>query len=263
MAHIYKLNFSDGSFYIGQTTNLKARIANHESSRGKGSPLLEQAFKAKEYLGYEVIAEVSEKELDQAELELISTLNPPLNTLPGGKALRGLNHPRTKYSKEQIMEVINLFLNSDATYQQIADVTEVHSSTVHDILKQRSHDWATSNIDPKLMQAAKDRRAKTTTVYDKNNNCYEVELISEFEKEHNIPNGTILRLKKGSKNSEGWSLEPHKLYELTSPEELTITLTQPLAKELLEDMGLSRFQVSNLIKKSRASGGWKVKCHPH
>jgi len=60
MAYIYKLIFDNGDFYIGQTSNIEVRITNHRSSKGKGSPKLQKAFKTSKYLGYEILEECDE-----------------------------------------------------------------------------------------------------------------------------------------------------------------------------------------------------------
>lgn len=258
MAHIYQLNFKDGSFYIGQTANLYTRIVNHISSKGKGSPKLQKAFAESEYIGYEVLAECSEEELNEAETRLIAELNPPLNTLPGGEGLRGLNHPRSIYSKEQVEEVVRLFVGTNISYIQISDITEVANSTVHDIVKQRSHAWATEHIDPKLLQSARDRRKINFIVYDKHNNKYEVTQLNLFEQEHNLVPGTIARVAKSTKstNRDGWSLTKHKVLAITDDFGESFTMTYPEAKEFLDETDLSRYQKDRILNQQKPSGGW-------
>ena len=256
MAYIYKLIFDNGDFYIGQTSNIEVRITNHRSSKGKGSPKLQKAFKTSKYLGYEILEECDEELLNTKEAAYIKELNPPLNTLPGGDSLRGLNHPRAKYSKKQIEEVVTLYLETDIQASQIADLTEVAYGTVMDIVKMRSHSWATAGKEAQLKQARDRRNPTATTVYDKYNNVYEVKQRLEFEKEHNLSDGTISRLEH-SDNLDGWSLEKHPVLRLKNHED-EIVLTKPLAREFLQELGLSKYQISQLIQKNKASAGWKV-----
>lgn len=255
MGHIYKLNFEDGSFYIGQTTNLDVRIINHVSSKGKGSPKLQKAFSNSKYLGYDVLLECPTEQLDTEETRLIEELKPPLNTLPGGEGLRGLNHPRSIYSKEQIEEVVRLFICTNISYTQITDITEVSNSTVHDIVKKRSHTWATEHIDPKLLEDAKNRRKINLIVYDKYNNEYEVTQQNLFEQEHNLTPGTIGRLTKSS-NREGWSLTKHKVLAITDDFGESFTMTYPEAKEFLDETDLSKYQKDRILNKQKPSAGW-------
>ena len=43
--------------------------------------------------------------IDEKERLYIKSLSPPLNTLPGGEGMSGFNHPRSKYTKEQLLAV--------------------------------------------------------------------------------------------------------------------------------------------------------------
>lgn len=262
MGTIYKLEFANGDFYIGQTANpVDERIYYHKHNKGKGCPKLQKAFETSEFLGYKVLAELPPEELDDAEIKFISELNPPLNTLPGGKVLRGLNHPKVKYLEWQINEVVRLFIETDAKYSDITNITGVQSSTVHDILKRRSHAWATDNIDPKVMQAAADRRARPDSVvlYDIDNNRFEADTLKELAEAMHISYQTVRNAIIGVKSRLGLSKEPHKLVELTDPEGEAFVLTYPRAEEFLYSFDLSRFSVEQLLIKGRKSKGWAAK----
>lgn len=255
MAYIYKLNFDNGDFYIGQTSNLEVRLTNHLSSKGKGSPKLQKAFADSKYIGHEVLAECSEDELNELEQKFIAKLCPPLNTLPGGESLRGLNHPRAKYTKEQIEEVISLYLDPKVQPIHIETLTGVAYGTVMDVVKMRSHSWASQGKE-ELLRQAREVRAKAITVYDKYNYEYTVTCNTEFEEEHGLSSGTLSRLQT-SNNRDGWSLTKHDVYILSN-EDGEVRLPKPLAKEFLQDMGLSKYQISQLLEKKKTSGGWKV-----
>lgn len=255
MAYIYKLNFDNGDFYIGQTSNLEVRLTNHLSSRGKGSPKLQKAFSSSKYLGHEVLAECNENELNELEQKFIAELNPPLNTLPGGDSLRGLNHPRAKYTKEQIEEVISLYLDPKVQPIHIEELTGVAYGTVMDIVKMRSHTWASQGKEAALKKA-REARNQNTIVYDKYNNEYIVNNYTHFEQKHGLTNGTISRLQNMA-NRDGWSLIKHPVYTLSN-EDGEVTLPKPLAKEFLQTTSLSKYQISQLLEKKKASGGWKV-----
>lgn len=262
MGTIYKLNFENGDFYIGQTANpIDGRLYHHLHTKGKGSPKLEKAFATSKYVGYEVLAEVPPEELDDAEIKFISELNPPLNTLPGGKVLRGLNHPKAKYLEWQINEVVRLFIETDAKYSDITNITGVQSSTVHDILKRRSHTWATDSIDPKIMQAAADRRARpeSFTLYDIDNNRFDAKSLKELAEAMHTDYQSVRNAVIGVKSRAGLSKEPHKLVELTDPEGEAFVLTYPRAEEFLYSFDLSRFSVEQLLIKGRKSKGWAAK----
>lgn len=262
MGTIYKLEFANGDFYIGQTANpVDERIYYHKYTKGKGCPKLQKAFETSEFLGYTVLAELPPEELDDAEINFISELNPPLNTLPGGKTLRGLNHPKAKYLEWQINEVVRLFIETDARYCDIVNITGVQTHSVHDILKRRSHAWATDSIDPKVMQAAADRRARPDSLilYDIDNNRFEAESTIKLAEVMGVTYSRAICAINGIKSRTGLSKEPHKLVELTDPEGEAFVLTYPRAEEFLYSFDLSRFSVEQLLIKGRKSKGWAAK----
>ena len=263
MGTIYKLNFENGDFYIGQTANeVNTRIYHHLHTKGKGSPKLEKAFETSKYIGYEVLAELPTEELDAAEIKFISEMRPPLNTLPGGKVLRGLNHPRSKYEEWQIKEVIRLFIDTDATYTDISNITGVHNATVHDILKRRSHTWATDTTDPKAMQDAENRRAKPDCykMYDADNKEYTASSLKALAEVSGFTYSQVVQAFKGVESRIGLSLTPHDLIELRDPEGEAFVLTRPRAKEFLATFDeLTTFCIKQLLEKQRPSKGWAAK----
>ena len=263
MGTIYKLNFENGDFYIGQTANeVNTRIYHHLHTKGKGSPKLEKAFETSKYTGYEVLAELPTEELDAAEIKFISEMSPPLNTLPGGRTLRGLNHPRIRYEEWQIREVVRLFIETECKYTDITNITGVAIHSVHDILKGRCHAWATDTTDPKAMQDAENRRAKPDCykVYDADNKEYIANSMKELAIVAGYTYSQITQVFKGAKSNLGLSLTPHDLIELRDPEGEAFVLTRPRAKEFLATFDeLSRYCIEQLLDKQRPSKGWAAK----
>ncbi len=261
MGHIYKLKFESGDFYIGQTSNLEVRIYNHLLNKGKGSPKLQKAFANDKYAGYEVLAEVEDSELNSTEMKLITELNPALNTLPGGEGLRGLNHPKSKYTKEQLLESCRLYIETDLVVEDISAITDVQKATIFDMVNRRSHDWIQEYYSPEILdQAVQNRKPKGGVVYDINNNKYTITTTySDFEKEHGLFPGAIsgvIRLNKA--RTDGWSATPHKVYKVCSPDGDEAELTEPLARVLFKESGLSQYQIARLLK-NKDSAGWKCK----
>ncbi len=252
MATIYKLGFGSGDTYIGQTVrDPKLRLQEHVRTQGKGSPKLELAWQTQEFLGMEVLETTTLDEVDVREVYWIEKLEPSLNTLPGGKAMRGLNHPKIKYSEEQLRSVVELFKTNKYSIQEVSELTQVGYNTVHDILKGRKHTWLTNNENVVK---------KLYTFYDKYNRPHSAYVFRDIELANNVPSGTLSRVYRGQKNHSGWSLELHKVYELTTPEGLVFEqLTRPEAEECLELANLSRFSIEQLLDKQRPSKGYKAK----
>lgn len=260
MSTIYKLNFANGEFYVGQTSQpVSARISQHKVTRGSGCPLLFTAWQYNEFTGYEILEDdIPQGEIDAREIYWIATLKPSLNTLPGGKVMRGLNHPRAKYSKEQIEDVVALYLNSTLSYSEIAETTRVEVGTVHDILKERKHAWVWEAISAEKRELARKLRTPHYVVYGPDNTKYTHQgTLPEFANRLGITLGQLNSILRGSESITRFSTLPHPVIELTNPLEETFVLTLPRAKEMLLEDDLSPFQIrSVLTQATKSSAGW-------
>ena len=84
---IYRLSFPDGSFYIGQTRNLRKRYISYMSNArtGYGNPKLNEKISEYGEPTVELLKEfleedyVTTQELRQAELDFIKKFKPTLN----------------------------------------------------------------------------------------------------------------------------------------------------------------------------------------
>lgn len=264
MIGIYQLNFSSGDTYIGKSTCIERRISHHKSSKGLGSPKLQKAYSDYAYLGHTVLEECTIEELGERETFHIFNLNPTLNILPGGEGVSGLNHPRSKYTEKEIRHVVDLYANSFKTHKEISDETGVSYSTVQDIIKGRSHQWATKHLN--LVEIEDERIIVDQVVlYDISNNKYVVNKgeFSKFEKEHGYSSGTIKSLLKSSTGKslyKGLSLYPFKLdrYLLKDPDGITIECTLDEAKRVLSFYDLNAYNMKQILEKGKESVGWRL-----
>lgn len=260
MQCIYKITFPNGKFYIGQTTNFKSRTANHLQSKGKGQPLLEFEWNNADPESIEVLCECKDQdELNLREVQYIEALKPPLNTLKGGEACQGINHPRALHDEDAYKEVLRLYIETDASYQGISDITGVSYCAVRDIIFRRTHAWLDQHYDPKLLKAAYDRRNPKIVVFDKYNSRHEGDQQRELAKRLNISEVVISHVLSGytKDSSTGVSLTPHQEVILTTPQGQDIVTNTFLAKEHISE--LSKYQKSQLLNKFKGSGGWKIK----
>lgn len=255
MGCIYRLNFTNDKFYIGQTSKeITECVKQHQLTKGAGYPKLFEAWKTETFLGYEVLEEGSVDELDELERKYIAELKPPLNTSAKNK---GLLHHRSKYTQQQIEQVVDLFLNSSLNYTEIADATNVHYSTVQDIIHQRNHEWAWEK--PKKRELS--LRDPHYVFYDiDNNRVGSRSNLHRLELDLGLPTGTLRRVLQGNKSKLGWSLEPHPLVEITSPLGETKRLTVPRAKEWVTQTDvLSKSQLNQLFNEFNDSAGWQIR----
>ncbi len=249
MGTIYKLNFSNQEFYIGKTSlKLSGRIGHHTRNKGKGSPLLEAAFQTSEYLGYEVIEDnVPEDILGATEAFYIKKLKPTLNTLPGGETLQGLNHPRSKYSEEDLRKVANLLVTTAKPYIDIAEETGVLLGTVRDIVYERTHAWLIQEITSEALERARASRVKTYTLYDPNNEPHVFTDRQWFETYHGFEIAPLLASITGC-NQKGWSVKPKEIFTIKS-KELTITDTYWNLRNMLIKLGYSATNISAIFNR--------------
>lgn len=255
MICIYKIVFKNNSFYIGQTINFEKRKYQHQYSKGKGSPLLQKAWEYDSSPTFVVVEECVIEELDAREIYWIEHLKPDLNVLPGGKSNRGLNSPKSKYTKSQIEDIVWYWCNTTMTKAEISHATGVQYSSVCDVVAKRNHQWSTEGIDMSSYE-----RKNFYKIYDPLGNCFTGTSLDELETKTNIPKSGIYSLikSKTGESRSGWTTFPPQMFVLQSPDGEEVTLTKALCKTLLEDSGLSPYQVERLIKYNKSSAGWKI-----
>jgi hypothetical protein len=247
---VYKIVFKSGDVYVGKTTRWPTRKYEHIHNKGKGSPLLEQAFNTSEIESFEIIEECDLEFLDCTEIYWIDKLKPSLNTLPGGEGMSGLNHPRSKYTKEQILEAISLYNTTDLKQTEICDKTGLQIGIFSDIIHGRAHAWCQELIKSR-------EKTPLYRLYDMHNTEYLVYEVDKFIKEH--PGVTENLLRTGATTQAHWSMTPHPLVILTSPDGDHMKCTLAEAKVFLKSLGLSKFQILQLTNQFRTSAKWHCK----
>lgn len=262
MPVIYKILFSTGEFYIGQTSCFEKRKAQHLQTKGLGSPKLMQAFK-NEIPIFEVLEETTEEAVDALEIKYIEQLNPSLNTLAGGKSMRGLNHPRSKYTKKQVEDVVSLFLNTSIKYSVISESTGVGKAMVFDICKRRAHLWATQHITEEQYNNALNTRKSTHQVYSPDNVLFEANTVSELATITGLSTptlDTLFKAKKGISHT-GWSTEIKPTLTIKDPLGNIHSLPINRMKELLNSFDLSTYQITRLIKGKPSADWYPIREH--
>lgn len=225
---IYALIFNDcDKLYVGQSINIDKRYKEHlyALTRGDCNKKLLEAFKA--YGTPELfILEESAVNLDELELQYISKLNTVdsgLNEWYGPvKVLRGQNHPNSKYSDTQILEVIYL-LTCDIIipFLEISVKTGVSRYTVENISSGKVGAHLKTSIPEKykILEArrgsriseassAKGRGITYPIILSPSGEEYNIENITKFAKEHDLNKshlcGVLNRVRKSHK---GWRLK--------------------------------------------------------
>jgi hypothetical protein len=254
---IYKIVFQDGATYVGQTQDYHRRTKEHQSTKGRGSPKLAKAFQQDPEPAFYVVEET--QDLDLREMYWIDKLKPELNVLPGGEALRGLNHPRAKYTSQQILDVVRLWCTTALPVRDISRSTGVEEGTCHDVIKKRSHLWSTEGVDMMVYD-----RKRTYKIYDPLGKAYTGTTIRDVSEKSGLQPSAVSSLMNSKKgvNLQGWSVSPPQVVDLVDPDGNQTTITVPLAVTLLQDSGLSPFQVNQLTKRFKPSAGWRITLCP-
>lgn len=100
---IYKLTFSDGSFYIGKSISISNRWKQHHDKflKGKAASNMQEAYNKYGAPNGEIVFQCHKDHIDIAEEMLINRLKPPLNgTYP--------EDPFKGHSIEEIQEISEL-----------------------------------------------------------------------------------------------------------------------------------------------------------
>lgn len=234
---IYKLEFKDGSFYIGKSVNIESRYKDHKSQllRNKsGSPKLQRKYNEVQSLpSMSIIEECSIDLLSEREVFWIDTTNATtngLNVLHGGQdTMVGDKHPGSKYSNSKIHYVMELLSQESPvlTHIQIQELTGVKSTTVKDIVCGISHTWLKEEYPEtyaKMMDVKAHRKNinsianlnpqanKKTLVYptivSPDGIEYIIEHLSNFANEHGLQPSNLSHVLSGRRtHTKGWKLK--------------------------------------------------------
>lgn len=234
---VYKLVFTDSTFYVGKSVNIESRFKDHCSQliRGKsGCPKLQQKYnEIKKLPDIEIIEVTSIETLSGREVYWISELNAVrqgLNVIYGGQDTSvGEAHPNSKYSNEQIHLVLELLASSLPIYSHadIEGITNVKYTTIKDIISGKSHMWL-KEAYPETYQKMLDTKAlrkqvnsfanlnpqanKKTSEYpivvSPQGVEYKIEHLSNFSKEHNLQASNLSHVLMGRRqHHKGWKLK--------------------------------------------------------
>jgi hypothetical protein len=219
---IYKLEFIDGLYYIGQSTNLKTRKNEHSRLLLLGKHhnyKIQQKYDINKELPIFSIIKYCEPEYLNTEEDLLIDLldSKCLNIKAGGSSNFGINALTAKYLTSDIeLAFLMLANNPGISHKVVAEYISIDINTIHDISAGRNRAFTEmKKLYPELYaklikQKAANTRGKNTVVLQHDDGRV-TKLISgefsEFCRNNNVQNGNLSKVIAGDRKSTmGWKL---------------------------------------------------------
>lgn len=219
---IYKLQFDNGKYYIGQTSNLEIRKKEHYRLlllNKHHNYKVQQVYNTNNILPeFLVVKYCNISELNTQEDALIDLLDPLcLNIKAGGNNNFGYNALTAKYLTSDIELVFLILVNNPGiSHKEVAEFVGIDINTVHDISAGRNRAFTEMKaIYPEeyaklIKQKAANTRGKTTVVLQHDDGrivTIRSGEYSEFCKTNGVQNANLSKVIGGSRKSTmGWKL---------------------------------------------------------
>ena len=215
---IYRLIFNNtDKCYIGQSVDIERRYLAHINTLRKGcaSYKLQKAY---EQFGQPVLDILLDNlcinELDENEesaIELFNSVENGFNTLTGPtNTSGGTTHSRSKYTREQLIEVYVLLGTSKLLHKDIGAITGVSIGTVHNISKGDQHLWLQEefpDIFEKVLLRRKPKFDKYPELLSPAGEVISITNASQFAVDNNLLQTSLSRLLRGKiKSHRGWTV---------------------------------------------------------
>ena len=146
--------------YIGQSINITKRKWEHiysPSPYSKFDDILHQ--EGEDNFNFSIIEICPANELDEKEKYWITyydSIKNGYNLIEGGNCYRGQNNIQAKLNDNQVLEIINLLINTTLSYKEIADRYNVSYNTIDLINRCKTwchlHNFTTNNKSSKISE---------------------------------------------------------------------------------------------------------------
>lgn len=229
---IYCLQFEGtDQVYIGKSKHIEKRYKEHVYllKNNQNSFKLQKAYEEFGLPTIKVLIEDIEENLDDLEKSAIEVYNSyisGLNSTAGGTesvgGFAGTEAPRAKWDKEQIIQVLNLLIDTSLIpYARISEISGISVSSIRDIASNRTHIWLKEELpkEYELLLSLKNKRksykkcAKALGIVypillSPSGKVYQVDNIVQFAKEHTLNSTSLGRVLRGTQvTHNGWKLQ--------------------------------------------------------
>ena len=212
-------------YYVGQG-NIRERVQQHKSMLRNNRHYnykLQQAYNTTKIFSYIVLMETLPQKylysMEEWYIEKFNSVNCGYNICAGGIAGRGIEHPSSVYSKEQIVSCLLMLVDPSTQFKTISELTGVSISTIRHISRREVHQWLDEEfpVETTILRqhcTSKIRYTrpsggvrKYTSLISPEGTIYEnIENICAFAKQHGLNNAHIGAVLRGSRKSHlGWT----------------------------------------------------------
>jgi hypothetical protein len=167
MIGIYKLVFEglEDWPYVGQSRNIEARFKAHKYSfeQGHYNPKLNEAYEMCGLPNLEIIEECRIIDLNSREaywIDRLNSINQGLNIAEVDIFRGGTEHPRAKYSKEQIIQALPLLQDPELSLKDIEKITGISEGQLYNIKAGRTHTWIQEEFPEEFLKILQTSRRK-------------------------------------------------------------------------------------------------------
>ena len=214
---IYKIIFANNKIYIGLSNDIRRRMIEHFGRDLKSHPDLKISRAIKKYpvKDIEIIEFINENDREKMQererywIKYYNSYNDEIGynmTLGGDGGSAGIYNSASKLTEEDLNKIYNLLLNSDYTYNQIADLTNSSYKIISDI--NNGKHYRNNNFNYPLRSERKERygtKNKNSAFYEKEEQLINLiqdlkeNLLSydELKEKYNIQSTTLSRINQG------------------------------------------------------------------
>lgn len=213
---IYQLKFSDGSIYIGLSVDIEKRFNTHKRTLANNThhnKLVQEKYQKLGMPIFSILEICSEdtlytKETYYAELVPKNLL---LNISETGHittVLKGELNGRSKYSNEDVVDILLALANSDISKKELAEISPVSYTMIRQIASGTAHRWL-KDVYPTeyILMLSKIKKSTKHIVKDPSGVLHTVTSQREFARNNPISLSSLNHLITGKTTvAKGWTL---------------------------------------------------------
>lgn len=220
----------DGLFYIGKSFNIESRVKEHQRNLKQGAHYNKGLSKGYALYGtpnYDVLEVLPHNDsiLFKREIHWIATFNSFHNgmneTIGGSGWGLGEDRPNSKYTNEQVVEVLNILVDSpEKTFREVSLITSVSTNTIASISSGFSYTWLKEKYPKKYSilesligtrrsnrSSANSRGIRYPLLLSPIGEVFKVTNVAEFARKHKLGKEHLGKVLKGiERQHKGWKI---------------------------------------------------------